>query len=69
MTDATSPLKIAICDDSQADAGYIAALVQSWSGGRPDETGAHEALLGDEGGKYHALWHAQAQYYTEQDES
>ncbi|MDO5152309.1 MAG: ABC transporter ATP-binding protein [Eubacteriales bacterium] len=29
------------------------------------QKGTHEALLADEGGKYHALWHAQAQYYTE----
>lgn len=29
------------------------------------QKGTHEELLADEGGKYHALWHAQAQYYTE----
>ena len=27
------------------------------------QTGSHEALLGDESGKYRALWTAQAQYY------
>ena len=31
--------------------------------GRIVERGAHEALVNDEGGKYHALWHAQARYY------
>ena len=31
--------------------------------GRIVQTGAHEALLADEGGKYAELWHAQAQYY------
>ncbi len=27
--------------------------------------GTHDSLLADAEGKYHALWHAQAQYYTE----
>lgn len=27
------------------------------------QQGTHELLLADKGGKYHALWHAQAQYY------
>ena len=27
------------------------------------QQGTHEALVADEDGKYHALWHAQAQYY------
>ena len=27
------------------------------------QTGSHEALLADEGGKYYELWNAQAQYY------
>lgn len=31
------------------------------------QQGRHEALLAEEGGKYHQLWHAQAQYYTEED--
>ena len=31
------------------------------------QQGTHEGLLADEGGKYHALWHAQAQYYTEEE--
>lgn len=30
------------------------------------QMGTHEALLGDPCGKYNELWHAQAQYYTEQ---
>ena len=29
------------------------------------EQGTHEALLADKTGKYHELWHVQAQYYTE----
>ncbi len=29
------------------------------------QQGTHDALLQDEAGKYHQLWHAQAQYYTE----
>ncbi len=29
------------------------------------EIGTHDALLENEKGKYHELWHAQAQYYTE----
>ena len=29
------------------------------------QKGSHEELLSDEAGKYHELWHAQAQYYTE----
>ena len=33
--------------------------------GRVIQRGTHEQLLADEAGKYHALWHAQAQYYTE----
>lgn len=28
------------------------------------QLGTHEELLADETGKYHELWHAQAQYYT-----
>ena len=28
------------------------------------QQGTHEALVADDSGKYHALWHAQAQYYT-----
>lgn len=28
------------------------------------QQGTHEALVADDHGKYHALWHAQAQYYT-----
>ena len=29
------------------------------------QQGGHDELLADEKGKYHELWHAQAQYYTE----
>ena len=29
------------------------------------QVGTHEALLADTAGKYHELWHAQAQYYDE----
>lgn len=29
------------------------------------QSGTHRELLADTGGVYHALWHAQAQYYTE----
>ena len=32
------------------------------------QQGTHEELLADESGKYHELWHAQAQYYTESSE-
>ena len=32
--------------------------------GRVIQQGSHEELVADENGKYHALWHAQAQYYT-----
>ena len=28
------------------------------------QVGSHESLVADDGGKYHELWHAQAQYYT-----
>ena len=34
--------------------------------GRVIQQGSHESLLADEHGKYHELWHAQAQYYTEE---
>ena len=30
------------------------------------QQGTHEQLLADEGGKYHELWNAQSQYYTDQ---
>ncbi len=30
------------------------------------QQGTHAALVADEGGKYYELWHAQAQYYTEE---
>ena len=29
------------------------------------QQGSHDGLLGDEDGKYHQLWHAQAQYYDQ----
>ncbi|MBQ8039633.1 MAG: ATP-binding cassette domain-containing protein, partial [Lachnospiraceae bacterium] len=29
------------------------------------QKGNHEMLLSDENGKYHELWYAQAQYYTD----
>ena len=32
--------------------------------GRIIQTGNHEELLADSGGKYYELWNAQAQYYT-----
>ena len=32
--------------------------------GQVIQQGTHDALLADEGGKYYALWTAQAQYYT-----
>lgn len=32
--------------------------------GRVIQQGSHEALVEDQSGKYYALWHAQAQYYT-----
>lgn len=32
--------------------------------GKIVQTGSHKALLADEAGIYHTLWHAQAQYYT-----
>lgn len=34
-------------------------------GGELAQQGSHESLLNDESGKYHELWHAQAQYYVE----
>ena len=37
-----------------------------FDGGRLVQFGKHEELVADEKGKYHELWHAQAQYYTEQ---
>ena len=33
--------------------------------GKIVQTGSHESLVADESGKYHELWEAQAQYYTE----
>ena len=33
--------------------------------GRIVQHGDHDGLLSQEGGKYHQLWHAQAQYYDE----
>ena len=32
--------------------------------GRIVQQGSHEVLVSDESGKYHELWHAQAQYYA-----
>jgi len=36
-----------------------------FDGGQLVQTGSHESLLAEEDGVYRALWHAQAQYYTE----
>lgn len=36
-----------------------------FDGGRIVQTGSHDVLLAQEDGKYHELWYAQAQYYTE----
>ena len=36
-----------------------------FDGGSVVQFGTHEELVADENGKYHELWHAQAQYYTE----
>ena len=36
-----------------------------FDGGCVVQFGTHEELVADENGKYHELWHAQAQYYTE----
>ncbi len=36
-----------------------------FDGGTIMQLGTHAQLLAEEGGKYHALWTAQAQYYTE----
>ena len=33
------------------------------------QRGSHDGLLADEGGKYHELWNAQAQYYQENSEA
>ena len=33
------------------------------------QQGTHEQLLADEGGKYHELWNAQAQYYTKSNQA
>ena len=33
------------------------------------QAGSHDALVADEAGLYHKLWHAQAQYYTPQTET
>ena len=33
--------------------------------GQVIQQGTHEGLLAEENGKYHELWRAQAQYYTE----
>lgn len=35
--------------------------------GQMIQHGSHDALLADESNKYYELWHAQAQYYTEQE--
>ena len=39
-----------------------------FDGGKVIQQGTHEELLSDEKGKYHALWDAQAQYYTKEAE-
>ena len=38
-------------------------------GGAVIQQGTHEQLLADEGGKYHELWNAQAQYYTKSNQA
>ncbi len=38
-----------------------------FAGGQIVQKGSHDALISDEQGKYATLWHAQAQYYTEEE--
>ena len=33
------------------------------------QMGSHDTLVAQKGGRYHELWHAQAQYYTEEENS
>ena len=40
-------------------------MIAVFDGGKIVQTGDHESLLADTQGKYHSLWHAQAQYYKE----
>ena len=35
-----------------------------FDGGRLVQRGDHDSLVSDKNGVYHALWNAQAQYYT-----
>lgn len=37
-----------------------------FDGGKVIQQGTHDALVADQNGKYYELWHAQAQYYTEE---
>ena len=37
-----------------------------FDGGRVIQQGTHEELVTQKGGKYHELWHAQAQYYAKE---
>lgn len=37
-----------------------------FDGGRVIQQGTHEELVAQKGGKYHELWHAQAQYYAKE---
>jgi len=43
---------------------FTAAYMIPW--GELIQRGNHDTLVADEGGKYHELWHAQAQYYVEE---
>ena len=41
-------------------------VVAVFDGGALVQMGSHDDLVADENGQYHKLWHAQAQYYAEE---
>ena len=58
--------KTAIFISHRLSSCRFCANIAVFDNGKIVQYGGHEGLVADEKGKYHELWHAQAQYYSEE---
>lgn len=60
--------KTAICISHRLSSCKFCDEIAVFSDGKVVQQGTHDSLVADENSRYYQLWHAQAQYYTEEDE-